>query len=85
MANAGWKISRTSFDVISWMLREPDGCPLRARFTRAEGRGQRSERSAYPGIVQRSKCVLNSIATIVGAQPAALDNVSSKTAVQSSN
>jgi hypothetical protein len=67
----GWRISRTSFDVVSWMLGEPDGCTCVIDSTPQEGAIEDPNAQLTRGIVQRNKCILNSIAEAVGAPPAA--------------
>jgi Patatin-like phospholipase len=68
----GWKISQTSFAVVSWMLGEPGNCPKdRHASTAATDQHQGDQTSVHSQltkeIVQRNSCVLKSIIDLVGA------------------
>jgi len=76
----GWKISSTSFAVVSWMLGIPEKCPLRHEQT-AELQPSEDQDSApreenenaqlTDVILQRNSCVLRFIVDLVGESSAA--------------
>lgn len=71
----GWKISQTSFAVVSWMLGKPADCLVDPRKTSADSKhtvGQPDENNQLTWqIVNRNSCVENAIVHLVGdAAPA---------------
>ena len=78
----GWKISKTSFAVVSWMLGEPGDCPGSRRQTSAvptsqdkpSGAGAQNENAQLTDVIlRRNSCVLRAIQELVdnGGAPAA--------------
>jgi hypothetical protein len=70
----GWKISKTSFEVVSWMLGRPDICPGRDEQTTIASRGQKSgipstqnnpNAQISINILERNSCVLKTIVELV--------------------
>ncbi len=75
----GWKISKTSFAVVSWMLGEPDDCPGEKRQTsnvptsqdQTNDTSQQNENAQLTDVIlRRNSCVLKSILGLVGNSPA---------------
>ena len=77
----GWKLSRTTFDIVSWMLGDFDGCKLPEKATAAAEPGDadsdsaenKSDRNGGTGTPQlnevtliRNSCVLRTIADLLG-------------------
>jgi hypothetical protein len=72
----GWKISQTSFAVVSWMLGKPSTCFVDPRSTSAADSssngqaGQRTDNKQLTWqIVNRNSCVENSIQHLVEDAP----------------
>jgi|GEM_PF-2534587 len=70
----GWKISKSSFAVVSWMLGEPENCPGRKRQTsnvpssqvQTSGPSQQNENAQLTDVIlQRNSCVLKSIVDLL--------------------
>jgi hypothetical protein len=78
----GWKISRTSFAVVSWMLGKPENCSAQpaqtsnvapTEVTDAATSDQNQNAQLTDQILQRNSCVMKLVADLVGgsAAPAA--------------
>jgi len=76
----GWKISSTSFAVVSWMLGTPEKCPPRheqmAELESSEDqdsapREENENAQLTDVILQRNSCVLRLIVDLVGGSAAA--------------
>jgi hypothetical protein len=71
----GWKISKTSYDVVSWMLGEPDTCFGRDdQETRVSEPDQKAVQASAdnvnaqlrnPNILERNSCVLKTLVGLV--------------------
>ena len=71
----GWKISATSFAVVSWMLGTPEACPgqksqssnVPSSRDQDAGPNQQNENAQLTNVIlQRNSCVLRSIVNLVG-------------------
>lgn len=73
----GWKISQTSFAVVSWMLGDPNTCPTKSPPTTAStdppsddnATQQTDNAKLNNAIVRRNSCVMKSILDLVQAAP----------------
>jgi hypothetical protein len=71
----GWKISKTSFDVVSWMLGKPDTCPGQDdQKTSVVAPHQKTVQASEdnvnaqlrnPNILERNSCVLKTLVDLV--------------------
>jgi len=70
----GWKISQTSFAVVSWMLGTPDNCPGRqaqksdveSSLSQANSRNQQDTNAQLTDVsLQRNSCVLSAMLDLV--------------------
>jgi hypothetical protein len=74
----GWKISRTSFAVVSWMLGEPKTCPpekatVPSSKDQPTGKSEENENAQLTKtILQRNSCVLKLIIDLVTNSPASV-------------
>ena len=76
----GWKISRTSFAVVSWMLGEPENCPGRRAQTSEvlptdmtdNGVSDQNQNAQLTDqILRRNSCVMKLVVDLVGGSAAA--------------
>ena len=70
----GWKISQTSFAVVSWMLGDPDNCPGRqgqkadvpSSLSQGNGSNQRDTNAQLTGdSLKRNSCVMSTMLDLV--------------------
>ena len=70
----GWKISKTSFEVVSWMLGRADSCPSRDEQSTIVSRGHKPDVPSTQNnpnaqisinILERNSCVMKTIVELV--------------------
>jgi hypothetical protein len=75
----GWKISQTTFSVVSWMLGQPDLCnevkhtneaaPQTDTTSQTEATSQNGQVVLNEEVVRRNSCVLFSVRQALGPRP----------------
>jgi hypothetical protein len=88
----GWKISQTTFSVVSWMLGQPNLCNNTNKATSQTETPSQTEATSQNGqvivneeVVRRNSCVLLSVRQALGPSRAAAQVPASTPAVQRSN
>jgi hypothetical protein len=88
----GWKISQTTFSVVSWMLGQPNLCSNTSQATSRTETPSQTEATSQNGqvivneeVVRRNSCVLLSVRQALGPPPAAAQAPASAPAVQRSD
>jgi hypothetical protein len=88
----GWKISQTTFSVVSWMLGQPNLCDNTSKATsqpeipsQTEATSQNGQVIVNEEVVRRNSCVLLSVRQALGPPPPAAQVPASTPAVQRSN
>jgi hypothetical protein len=70
----GWKISKTSFEVVSWMLGRPESCPGRDNQSTIVSGGEKPDGPSTPNdpnaqisinILERNSCVMKTLVELV--------------------